>query len=142
MFKKQKAAASRIELLRSVPLFEGVPDPVLERLLGHVDEVEVAQGERIITEGTDAYRAFVVADGTAQIRVDHQVVGEASAGELIGEVALLEHSKRTATVSALTPMRLLAIGGEGLEWLFADESMSTRVRDSLSKHLGGPRTSR
>ncbi len=142
MFKKQKAPKVSLDLLRSIPLFEGVPDPTLERLAGHLDVVEVPAGQRVLTEGTNARRAFIIAEGTAQVRVDHKLVGEASAGDLIGEIAVLEGSKRTATMTAVTPMKLLSVDAEDIRWLFVDETLSDRVKESLARHLGGPQSGR
>lgn len=142
MFKRNRRSSSRLDLLRSVPLFDGVPDEVLERLDGHLEEVALPEGRRLVTEGTKAFETFIVVEGTAQIRVDGEVVGEAGAGEVIGEVALLRSTKRTATVSAKTPMRVLALDASEIDWLFTHEALAERVRDSLSRHLGGPQTSR
>lgn len=57
-------------------------------------------------------------------------------------MALLQHSKRTATMSALTPMKLLAVDSREINWLFTDLSVSEKVRETLSRQLGGPQSSR
>lgn len=142
MFHKHTEPTSRRDLLRSVPLFDGVPDEVLDRLGAHLEDVELPQGRRIVTEGTRAYELHIIVDGKAQVRVDGEVVGEVGPGEVIGELAVLRGTDRTATVSALTPIRLLSMPAGESAWLLTHPLVSERVREALSEHLRGPQSSR
>ena len=142
MVKRSRQKPSRLAQLRSVSLFADAPDEVLDQLAPHLEDVEVPAGRRLFTEGTPGHEAYVIVEGTAQVRVGGEVVGEAGPGELIGEVALLQHHHRTATMSALTPMRLLAVNAREINWLFSDAALSDRVREALERHLRGPQSDR
>jgi CRP/FNR family cyclic AMP-dependent transcriptional regulator len=138
MFNRHGVPRERLELLGKVPFFEGLPDKVLARIDSHVDEVEVPAGRKLTEQGTGAYETFIVAEGTAEVRVGDEVVGETSIGELIGEIGVLKNTLRTATVVATTPMRLLVINPRELSWLFDNPKLSERVQQNLDKHLSGP----
>jgi CRP/FNR family transcriptional regulator, cyclic AMP receptor protein len=138
MFTRHGVPSSRIEFLKQVPFFEGLPDKALARIDSHLDEVSVGAGRILTEQGRGAYEAFIVAEGTAEVQVSGEVVGETSVGELIGEIGILKNQLRSATVTAKTPMRLLVVGPRELDWLFDDATLSERVQANLDKHLAGP----
>lgn len=139
MFKKLKYGVpkSRLDFLRRVPMLQGLPDKVLARLDSHLDEVAVPAGRTLMTEGEGAYEAFIVAEGTAEVRVADTVVAETTVGEMVGEIGLLKSARRAATVTAKTPMRLLVIDSRNMHWLVENETLSKRVQDNLAKHTRG-----
>jgi CRP-like cAMP-binding protein len=138
MFKRHGVPSSRIDFLRQVPFFEGLPDKTLGQIDSHLDEVSVPAGRTLTEQGRGAYETFIVAEGTAEVRVSGEVVGETSVGELIGEIGVLKNRLRSATVTAKTPMRLLVAGPRELDWLFDDPTLGERVQANLDKHLAGP----
>jgi CRP-like cAMP-binding protein len=68
------------------------------------------QGNRtLIREGTAPQECFLAFDGVASVkRADHSIA-EIGAGSIAGELAFLDHTTRSATVSADTPMKLLVL---------------------------------
>lgn len=136
MFKKLKYGVpkSRLAFLRQVPMLQGLPDKVLARLDSHLDEVNVPAGRTLTVEGGGSYEAFIVADGTAEVRVGDEVVGETAVGEMVGEIGVIKHTRRAATVTAKTPMRLLVINPRDLHWLLENETLAKRVQDNLARH--------
>jgi len=138
MFSKHGVPRSRVEFLGTVPFFEGLPNKALARIDSHIDEVQVSAGRKLTEEGTGAYELFIIAEGTAEVRVGGKVVGETSVGELIGEIGVLQRTTRTATVTAKTPMRLLVLSPQELKWLFDDPKLAERVKQNLDRHLAGP----
>ena len=137
MFKRHGVPDARIEFLGRVPFFEGLPAKALARIDSHLDEVNIAAGRTLTEQGRGAYETFIVAEGTAEVRVSGEVVGETTVGELIGEIGVLKNTLRTATVVAKTPMRLLVVGPRELDWLFEDPVLAERVQANLDKHLAG-----
>ncbi len=136
MFKKLKYGVpkSRLDFLRQVPMLQGLPDKVLARVDSHLDEVSVPAGRTLTVEGGGSYEAFIVEDGTAEVRVGDEVVGETAVGEMVGEIGLIKHTRRAATVTAKTPMRLLVINPRDLHWLLENETLAKRVQDNLARH--------
>jgi CRP-like cAMP-binding protein len=141
MFDRHGAPKSRIEVLGKVPMFEGLSRKVLARIDSHCDEIDVGPGQRLTREGDASREAFIVAAGTAEVQVGDDVVRETDVGEMIGDIGVLQRRPRTASVTALTDMRLLVINGRDLDWLFGDQELAARVRANLERHLAGPQPS-
>ena len=139
MFKKLKYGVpkARLDFLRRVPMLQGLPDKVLARIDSHLDEVTVPAGRKLTVEGGGSYEAFIVADGTADVQVGDEVVGQTEVGEMVGEIGLLKNARRAATVTAITPMRLLVINPRDLRWLLENETLADRVQQNLARHTRG-----
>jgi CRP-like cAMP-binding protein len=90
------------ELIRGVPLFAGADDAFLQRLADEFIERTYAPGETITEEG-EAGRTFVVIEsGDVTVFVHGNEVGKLGAGDSFGEMALIDKSARTATITADT----------------------------------------
>ena len=63
----------------------------------------------IATEGTDGLNFFIVASGEAAVTIHGEQVGTLGPGTAFGEVALVDKSARSATVTATTPMIAYAL---------------------------------
>lgn len=66
-------------------------------------------GETIVTEGEPAKEMFVVRSGKVAIKVHGETVEEVAAGSMFGEMALIDHSPRSATIVALEDTELVPI---------------------------------
>ena len=138
MFQRHGVPRERIDVLRQVPFFEGLSSKHLARIDGYLDEVNVEPGRVLTKQGEGAYEAFIIADGVAEVRKDGEVLRDTEIGELIGEIGILKHSLRTATVVAKTPMRLLVFNGNEMRGLLSeDKKVADRVEENLKRHLEG-----
>ena len=91
-----------IELIRGVPLFKEADEQFLDRLAGEFIERTYAPGEDITEEG-EAGRTFVVIEsGEASVKVHGEEVGKLGPGDSFGEMALIDKSARSATITADT----------------------------------------
>lgn len=63
-------------------------------------------GEHLTEQGDEADEILLLLDGLLQVDVDGTVVSEVGPGAVLGERAVLEHGRRTATLTALTPCRV------------------------------------
>ncbi len=73
------------------------------------DPQTFATGETIFTEGTPGNVMYVVLDGKIDIRVDGNSLDVANAGAIIGEMALIDDSARSATAIALEDSKLAPV---------------------------------
>jgi CRP-like cAMP-binding protein len=96
-------------LLRRIPIFAPMAATSIERILAELIRLDVPAGEVLIREGEPGDRFYVVAEGRAEVVRDGAVIAERGPGEYFGEIALLRDVPRTATITALTPMRMIAI---------------------------------
>ena len=109
-------------LLRSIPILKSLPEEALRSLVNAVHIKSCISGERVVAEGDVADEAFLVLEGTLQITSTsfHVALGLANHGDVIGEASMLEDGFRTATVTALTDVRLLCIHRDHLGGIFRE----------------------
>ena len=106
--KEDRMDAAR---LKKIPLFSSLSDKERARVAQWADEVEVPTGKHLVDQGDFAYEFFVIEEGTAEVRRGDEVLTTLEQGDFFGEIALHEHDRRTATVTAETPMRVIVMFG-------------------------------
>jgi len=97
------------ELLKTITLFSRLGDDDLGTLAGLMSETSVPQGAAVVKQGEWSYDLYAILKGRAEVLRDGTRIATLDAGECFGEVGALERRPRTATVVALTPMRLDAL---------------------------------
>lgn len=97
------------KLLRSLWLFDGLSDRELDDVARFTDEVDVPAGKVLAREETYAHEFFVIEDGAAEVKRNGELINELGPGDFFGEIGILESERRTATVTATTPMRLVVM---------------------------------
>lgn len=107
---QRTTTATKEAALRLVPQLRGMDEREIAKLARLVDDVRVEAGRVLMREGEVGRQAFVIADGVAKVTIAGEDVCQLGPGEIVGEMAMVLHRPRTATVVATTPMRLLAIG--------------------------------
>jgi CRP-like cAMP-binding protein len=131
-----------LDLIRGVPLFAEADDRFLERLAGEFMERTYAPGEAIAEEG-EAGRTFVVIEtGQVTVTVHGRTVGQLGPGDAFGEMALIDKSARSATVTADTEVhgyqlpvwsfRPLVESNPEMVWALL-EALAQRVREAESR---------
>jgi hypothetical protein len=116
-----------IRLLRRIPLFAALPGPALEGVARAAYPVHVPAGTTIIAEGEAGDRYEAIARGTVEVSVRGQVIRTMHAGEGFGEIALLAHRPRTATVRAISDVDVLAIERDAFLTVVLGHDASARV---------------
>jgi CRP-like cAMP-binding protein/thioredoxin reductase/Fe-S-cluster-containing hydrogenase component 2 len=107
--------ADRLALLRSrIPIFNAASEEQLREMFLAVDVREYHDGETIIRQNDYTTDFLVIATGRVAIRVrpeggDERQVAELTAGNFFGEMSLISGRRRTATVTAIGPTRIIAI---------------------------------
>ena len=101
--------------LKSIPLFEDVPEEELGQIATFAQEVTVDQGRELVREGDFSYEFMAIEDGEAEVTRHGDHVADLGPGDFFGEMGLLEKTLRNATVTAKTPMRLVTLTGWDLK---------------------------
>ena len=121
-------------MIRQVPLFAELTDDEAEALWAGAEEIAAAPGEQVITEGAMGDTLYIVLSGALEVSKrdkDRDVtLATRRPGEFLGEMSLLEQAPRSASVRAVEPSRLLAIGPEAVRQLLArrPEAATTLLR--------------
>jgi hypothetical protein len=86
-------------------------------------------GEALVHEGEEGRELFLLLDGMLDVEVNGDVVAEIGPGALLGERALLEGGKRTATLWASTPVRVAVIPADAIDESVLPELAAGRKRE-------------
>jgi CRP/FNR family transcriptional regulator, cyclic AMP receptor protein len=123
--------------IAAVPLFAGLSDGDVDRLSEVATEVELHPGAPLTAEGEFGHALYVVESGTADVHQDGGVVGSVGPGDVVGEIAVLSSGRRTATVVATSPMRLIALFKRDV-WVLERNApaVAERLRDLQTHRLG------
>jgi CRP-like cAMP-binding protein len=95
--------------LKRIPLFQDVPDEDLRVVTTFATAEEVPEGKVIVKEGDFANQFMAIEEGTAEVTKNGEKVGELTAGDIFGEIGLLEKERRSATVTATSRVKLIRI---------------------------------
>jgi len=99
-----------MELLRGTRIFAPLPAPALERVARNLIPVSAPSGTKVIIEGDPhGDRFYAIVEGTVDVDVGGHVIATEGPGSCFGEIALLDDVPRTATVTATSDLRLLAL---------------------------------
>lgn len=99
----------KVELIAKVPLFEHCSKRELEQIAGLADEIDLEQGRTLMREGEIGHEFFVLLEGEAEVKQAGELINTLGAGDFCGEIALISHGPRTATVTTATPTRALVV---------------------------------
>jgi len=97
--------------LKSISLFQTVPEDELREIAPFAQEVSVEAGRHLVREGDFSYELIAIEEGEAEVLRSGEHVADLGPGDFFGEHGLLERDKRNATVVAKTPMRLITLTG-------------------------------
>ena len=99
----------KVKRLATLPLFKKASKTALEHLAAAADEVTVEPGHTLISQGHHHHEGYVIEFGTVEVVVDDEVVAEIPAGEMVGELSMLDPGPASATVRAKTKTSVLVI---------------------------------
>ena len=134
-------AADASELLRRVPIFQGLEPRELETIARTVHERTFNAGDTIAQEGQSGVGFFVIREGEAKVSVDGNEVRRLGPGDHFGEIALITEGARTATVTAETQLRCYGLA----PWEFrplvqTNASIAWKILQALAKQLDSQRS--
>jgi CRP/FNR family transcriptional regulator, cyclic AMP receptor protein len=133
------------EHLAHVPLFTACSKKELATIAKATDEVRLADGHVLMHQDDRAEEAFVIVSGKVTVKRNGRKIAELGPGSMIGELGLLDHGPRTATVTADGPVEALVIGPREFAALLDDvptinhkllRSLANRVRELDVKTYG------
>lgn len=122
--------------LAEVRIFSGLSKGDLERLARWSDEITVEAGETLAEDGRFAHEFFVIEEGAAEVRRDGRCIAELGPGDFFGEIGLLETDRRTASVVATSPMRVIVMFQREFKQMESEmPSVATLVRSAIRARL-------
>src|SRR5262245_46999273 len=131
--------------LPAVPLFSGCTTKELRDIARAPVGLTLDQGKELVTQGDVGREAFGIVEGQAEATRAGQVIATVGPGDCVGEMALLDHGPRTATVTAKTPLTVLVLGPREFSGLLDEvptlnhkilAALAGRVRELDSRTYG------
>jgi len=139
------ARQSHLDHLAAVPLFSACSKKELQAVSKATDEVTLPAGKTLCEQGAVGREAFVIVSGTAEVRRNKRKVATIGPGSCVGELALLDHKPRTASVLAATDLTVLVIGAREFAGIVDEipsiahklmKSLASKVRELDTKAYG------
>lgn len=116
------------EHLKQIPLFRDLGQREREKLARWADEVDLPEGKHLIEQGAYPHEFFVLFEGTAEVIHDGRRLADLGPGDFFGEIALMEHHRRTASVVTTSPARVVVMATREFE---AMEREMPRVAEEI-----------
>ena len=131
-------AQGPVDLLKRVPIFQGLDDRELQRIGGSMKQRTFRAGETVTTEGQGGVGFFVIEDGEARVTVHGEDRRRLGAGDYFGEVALLTDSPRTATITAESDLRCYGMTAWDFKPLVeTNGSIAWKLLQAMAKNYSG-----
>lgn len=127
---------TKVEALKRIPLFEDLSKKELVELARISEDVEVAEGRVLCKEGEVGQEFFVIIEGEAEVTRRGKHLATDRKGDFFGEIALVENTRRTATVTAKTPLRFFVLTGPQFRRLMDENrNVERKVLVALARRL-------
>ena len=120
--------------LESLPLFGSLSKRECRQIARIADEVELAEGFHLVNQCSFAHEFFVIEEGTAAVMRDGEHVADLGPGDFMGEMGLLDHARRNASVVATSPMTVMVMSSQDFRSMeaFAPD-VAQRIKAEVEK---------
>jgi CRP/FNR family transcriptional regulator len=128
------AMAGKVDVLKSVPLFDGLSKSELKHVAKDAAREELfSPGQVLVQQGTKGGTFFVIVEGRAKVVRDGKTMRTLGPGSYFGEMALLDGGPRSASIIAETRVKALGIAPWNfLAMLEENFSMTRKILAELS----------
>jgi CRP-like cAMP-binding protein len=122
--------------IKQAKLFQGLPESEVRLIEKQMKTVKHPAGHEIIVRGEGGVGFMVLTDGTVSVKTVQGVTRKLGPGDSFGEMALLDHEGRSATITADTEVTLATIP----EWNFKPflkehPEVAYRLLQTLSRRI-------
>jgi CRP/FNR family transcriptional regulator, cyclic AMP receptor protein len=129
---------TKAEALGRAPLFRDLSKHELGELAKATEDLEVEAGKVLTREGDLGREFFVIVEGEVSVTKDGEEIRRLGPGDFFGEIALVyEDARRTATVTATTPLRFFVLTRQSFRSLLERQpEIEEKVMRVLEERLG------
>ena len=128
-------------VIRKAPIFLGLDSAAADALRTSMNLVKLRKGQSLFKEGDDGDHLFVVSSGKVKLgtkSVDgrENLLMILGPGDMFGELSLFDSGPRTATATAVTDSKLLALGQDKvIPWVKEHPEVSLQLLARLASRL-------
>jgi len=129
------------EDLKAIPMMSELEDDLVTAVAQRMKSETIDAGQLVVKEGDDGDRFYVIAQGKCEVhtrgmhgeRLRLAVLGD---GDYFGEIALIKHGPRTASVQSLTPAILLSLSKEDFAKLLGKSpELKARLEEACERRM-------
>ena len=125
--------------LAEVPLFGSLSEAELAEVATRFEVKDVGPGVRLVGEGATGLSFFILRQGRASVTAGGEEIASLGPGDFFGEIALLRHGRRTATVTTTSPVRVLVLFGDDFRDLQETfPGVAAEIEAAMQKRLERP----
>lgn len=132
-----RPASSKVEALRGVPIFAGLPDRQLSELANYLDDAGVEAGQTLITEGRPNATFWIILEGEVEVTVQGMVRRRIGPGGVFGAPSMFDGREALATVVTVTPVRALVASHSQFAVIANNELVALRLKADIGDRLRG-----
>jgi CRP/FNR family transcriptional regulator, cyclic AMP receptor protein len=125
-----------IDHMRKVPLFKGMTTSALETIADRASETTFGDGDTVTREGEPGDTFYIVTDGRLRVSKEGTLLRDLGPGDFLGEIALVDGGRRTATVTADGRVEALVIRrADFLEMVEWDSAVRLGILTALTERI-------
>ena len=133
MFKRK---SDKLAHIKAVDLFAGLSQKQLNEVAAHCEEVNVPKGSVLAQQDSIGRECFILVSGDVTIRRNNRKIASKYAGDIVGEMALLDDLPRTATAVAASDVDMLVLNRRDFKVLLKEvPGFAEKILSSLSQQL-------
>jgi voltage-gated potassium channel len=123
-------------LVARIPLFRSLTASEIADVMTMLRAQKVDSGMVIVRRGEPAHAMYLIADGEVEVKLRHKPL-RLGAGQFFGEISALRRTRRSATVIASMPTRLLVLDAFDLHGLMDRQpALAARIEEAAREKLG------
>jgi CRP/FNR family transcriptional regulator, cyclic AMP receptor protein len=129
------------DVVRKAPLFSTLDKETAAALMESMTTTRLDRGEVLFREGDQGDRLYVICEGKiklgqANVDLREKLLAILGPGEMFGELSVFDPGPRTATATAVTETRLIALGHQDLyTFLSSRPTVATNLLGALARRL-------
>lgn len=124
--------------LQRLNRLESLSDDDLKKVIEKGTQVRLPAHWALLWEKTPADKAYLIVDGEVSVRKGKQEIARLGPGDVIGEMAIVAHKLRSASVVSMTPLEVIHFTREAVEQLFDEvPAFADAVRSTTQDRLEG-----
>jgi CRP-like cAMP-binding protein len=121
--------------LEGIELFKHCTPADLEALAAITEDQTLPVGYVLCDQGRVGRECYIVVSGEADVTINGRRVAGIGPGETVGEMGLLDHLPRSATVTAKTPMQVYLIEGKRFDQVLQSSGVARALLVLLSRRI-------